>query len=86
MGALVYNAQGHRQIMKLQDSGWIPAGQDALAPFENGKVQALANGELTGPTVVKVKRFNGVLRLCPLKTRTKVYASYMDWWIKPVAA
>lgn len=86
LGTLIYYAQSYRREMKLVSDGWQRATQELLTPLEDKQCHALANGDLSGPQVVKVKRFKDVLRLCPPRSRTKWYADYLDWWIKPLTA
>ena len=86
LGSLIYNAQAYRRVRKLKNEGWQRATQELLAPFIGGECLALANGELGGEIVAKVKQLGEKIRLCPERSRTKAYADYLDWWIKPIVA
>jgi hypothetical protein len=83
LGYLIYLAQGYRKEDRLAREGWVRASQMTLAPFSGRKCAALNNGALSGQIIAQVKTFDGRLRLCPVNTRTKAYAEYEDWWIKP---
>lgn len=83
LGALVYLAQGYRREMQLEQDGWVRATQDALAALGK-RCRAINNGSLGGELVVAIKRIGDRLRLCPLRSRTKAYVEYEDWWVKPL--
>lgn len=83
LGLLIYCAQGYRREMKLERDGWIRATQDTLATVGK-KCRAINNGSLGGELVAAVKLLGNRWRLCPLRSRTKAYAEYEDWWVKPL--
>ena len=84
LGSLIYDAQKYRRVRQLLKAGWTRANQDSLSAFVGKKIRALANGELSGEIVANVKRFNEKIVLCPLRSRNKAYADYLDWWIQPL--
>lgn len=86
LGYLIYQAQGYRREMNLEKAGWTPATQEALKPFAGKKVAAINNGGLSGELVAMVKFAGERFRLCPLRSRTKAYSEWENWWIKPVEA
>lgn len=87
LGVLIYNAQGYRAVRALESAGWIRWGTapaSLLSSLAGKTVNAIANGELGGEIKAVVKTLGERLRLCPPRTRTKAYADYLDWWIKPI--